>query len=233
MLVARRRLDRGDDLARDAQLGEVAEARLAVGAVVADRLVEADQALLDQVLAVPAGEEVGGGLEPDEALVARTAGGRMRSDRPALRARSESHPQPEVESETVLEILGHEPVPFSRPEREAGLLSGALLPWRRLRIWTGSEPEVQPYVARTLTAVMESCQGRPGAQDLVQQRRGRRADVRASRSAAQRQRHQRVAGVGDAPTQPVPLGCRTRSPRRRRVVRLGVGRRRAPTTAAP
>ena len=44
VLVARRRLDRGDDLAGDAELGEVAEARLAVGAEVADRLVEADAA---------------------------------------------------------------------------------------------------------------------------------------------------------------------------------------------
>jgi hypothetical protein len=70
VLVARSRLDGGDDLARDAQLREVAEARLAVGAVVADRLVEADQPLLDEVLAVAAREEVGGGLEPDEPLVA-------------------------------------------------------------------------------------------------------------------------------------------------------------------
>ena len=70
MLVARRRLDRGDDLARDAQLREVAEARLAVGAVVADRLVEADEALLDEVVAVAAGQEVRRGLQADEAVVA-------------------------------------------------------------------------------------------------------------------------------------------------------------------
>ena len=69
VLVAGRGLDRGDDLARDAQLGEVAEARLAVGAVVADRLVQADEALLDQIVGVAAGEEVRRGLEPDEAVV--------------------------------------------------------------------------------------------------------------------------------------------------------------------
>jgi len=58
VLVARRGLDRGDDLARDAQLREVAEARLAVGAEVADRLVQTDEAFLDEVVAVAAGEEV-------------------------------------------------------------------------------------------------------------------------------------------------------------------------------
>src|ERR671919_796208 len=42
MLVAAGRLHRGDDLPGDAQLGEVAKARLAVGAEVPDRLVEAD-----------------------------------------------------------------------------------------------------------------------------------------------------------------------------------------------
>ena len=50
VLVASGRLHRSDDLPRDAQLGEVAKARLAIGAIVADRLVQADQALLDQVL---------------------------------------------------------------------------------------------------------------------------------------------------------------------------------------
>jgi hypothetical protein len=73
VLVARGGLDRGDDLARDAQLSEVAKARLAVGAVVADRLVEADQAFLDEVLAVAAREEVGRRLEPYETLVADVA----------------------------------------------------------------------------------------------------------------------------------------------------------------
>jgi hypothetical protein len=70
VLVAGRRLHRGDDLARDAELREVAERRLAVGPEVADRLVEADQALLDQVLAVAPDEEVGGRLEAHERGVA-------------------------------------------------------------------------------------------------------------------------------------------------------------------
>ena len=51
VLEAGRGLDRGDDLPRHAELGEAAERRLLVGAEVAHRLVEADQPLLDQVLA--------------------------------------------------------------------------------------------------------------------------------------------------------------------------------------
>ena len=58
VLEARRRLDRRDDLPRHAQLGERTERRLLVGPEVAHRLVEADEALLDQVLRVAAGEEV-------------------------------------------------------------------------------------------------------------------------------------------------------------------------------
>ena len=70
MLVARRGLHRGDDLARDAQLREVPEARLTVGAVVANRFVEPYEALLDEVVGVAADQEVRGGLEPDEPVVA-------------------------------------------------------------------------------------------------------------------------------------------------------------------
>ena len=70
MLVARRGLHRGDDLPRDAQLGKVSKARLAVRAVVANRLVETDQALLDQIVGVAPDQEVGGGLQPHEAVVA-------------------------------------------------------------------------------------------------------------------------------------------------------------------
>src|SRR3954453_6430251 len=69
VLVAGGRLHRGDDLPGDAQLREVAERGLAVRAEVADRLVEPDEALLDEVLGVAADEEVGGGLEPDEGVV--------------------------------------------------------------------------------------------------------------------------------------------------------------------
>jgi hypothetical protein len=70
VLEAGRRLDRGDDLAGDAELREAAERRLLVGAEVAHRLVEADQALLQQIVGVAAGEEVRARLEADEAGVA-------------------------------------------------------------------------------------------------------------------------------------------------------------------
>src|SRR5579872_1137771 len=63
-------LDRRDDLAGDAELREAPERRLLVGAKVPDGLVEADEALLDQVLRVAAGEEVRAGLQADEARVA-------------------------------------------------------------------------------------------------------------------------------------------------------------------
>ena len=65
-----RRLDRRDDLARDAELREAPEGGLLVCPEVANRLVEPDQALLDEVLRVAAGKEVRAGLEPDEARVA-------------------------------------------------------------------------------------------------------------------------------------------------------------------
>ena len=70
VLVARCGLHGGDDLTGDTELGEVAKARLAVGTEVANRLIEADEALLDEVVGVPSGEEVGGGLQPHEAVVA-------------------------------------------------------------------------------------------------------------------------------------------------------------------
>ena len=64
------RLDGGDDLPGDAQLGEAAEGGVAAVLVVADGLVQADIALLDQVVAVAAGQEVGIGLQPHELAVA-------------------------------------------------------------------------------------------------------------------------------------------------------------------
>src|SRR4051812_3478245 len=70
VLEAGRGLDRGDDLPRHAQLGEGAERRLLVGAEVAHGLVEADEPLLEKVVGVAAGEEVGARLQPDEAGVA-------------------------------------------------------------------------------------------------------------------------------------------------------------------
>src|SRR4029079_10893966 len=63
-------LDRGDDLPRYAELGEVPETRLAVPAVVAHRLVEPHEALLDQVVCVAPDQEVRGRLQPDEAVIA-------------------------------------------------------------------------------------------------------------------------------------------------------------------
>ena len=70
VLVAGGGLHRRDDLPRDAQLGEVAKARLAVGAKVADRLIQAEEPLLDEIVGVAPGEEVGGGLQAHEAVVA-------------------------------------------------------------------------------------------------------------------------------------------------------------------
>jgi hypothetical protein len=70
VLEAGRGLDRGDDLARDTELGEAAERRLLVGAEITHRLVEADQPLLEEIVVVAAGEEVRARLEADEARVA-------------------------------------------------------------------------------------------------------------------------------------------------------------------
>ena len=69
MLLARRRLDGRDDLPRDAQLRERAERREFVGAEVADGLVEADHAFLDDILTVGTDEEVALGLDADEVLI--------------------------------------------------------------------------------------------------------------------------------------------------------------------
>src|SRR6266480_1548637 len=70
VLEARSGLDRRDDLARHAELGEASERGLLVVPEVAHRLVEADQALLDQVLGIATGEEVRARLQTDEARVA-------------------------------------------------------------------------------------------------------------------------------------------------------------------
>src|SRR5262249_52388150 len=63
-------LDRRDDLTGDAELREAPERRLLVGTEVANRLVQADQALLDEIFRVAPGEEVRARLQPDEAGVA-------------------------------------------------------------------------------------------------------------------------------------------------------------------
>ena len=70
VLLAGRRLDGGDDLPGDAQLGERTERRLVLGAEVAGRLVEADQRLLLDVVGVAADEEVAPGPGPGEPAVA-------------------------------------------------------------------------------------------------------------------------------------------------------------------
>ena len=70
VLEAGCRLDRGDDLARHAELGERPKRRLLVGAEVAHGLVEADQPFLDEIVAVASGEEVRARLQPHEGRVA-------------------------------------------------------------------------------------------------------------------------------------------------------------------
>src|SRR5204863_3619377 len=70
VLEASRGLDRRDDLPGHAELGEAAERGLLVMPEVPHGFVEADQAFLDQVLRIAAGEKIRTGLEPDEAGVA-------------------------------------------------------------------------------------------------------------------------------------------------------------------
>src|SRR3990172_11914945 len=121
VLEARRRLDGRDDLPRDAELGEAPEGGLLVGAEVAHRLVEADQALLDEVVRLAAGDEVRARLQPDEAGVAA----HERVERGAVAV-----PRPDDEAQVVglsLDLL-------LRPYR-CELAAGrhpSLLPWRRV-----------------------------------------------------------------------------------------------------
>ena len=70
MLFARRALDRGDDLPGDAQLRKRAKRRLLAELIVANGLVQADHALLDDVLAVGADQKIGARLAADDLLVA-------------------------------------------------------------------------------------------------------------------------------------------------------------------
>ena len=69
VLLPRGRLDGGDDLAGDAQLGEGAKGRQAILAIVANGLVQADHALLHDVLVVCADEEIAARLGPNEVFV--------------------------------------------------------------------------------------------------------------------------------------------------------------------
>ena len=82
MLEASRGLDRRDDLARNAQLGEGTERGLLVGPEVAYGLIEADTALLDEVLRLATREEVGTRLQAHETVVA--AHDRVQSLGPAV-----------------------------------------------------------------------------------------------------------------------------------------------------
>ena len=59
MFLPRRRLDRRNDLPRDAQLGECAERRELILAEITNRLKEADHALLHDILTICTDEEVG------------------------------------------------------------------------------------------------------------------------------------------------------------------------------
>jgi hypothetical protein len=69
VLLPRRALDCGDDLSRDAELGEGAERGLTLGLEVADGLVKADHAFLDNILFVGTDQEIGARLYAREVLV--------------------------------------------------------------------------------------------------------------------------------------------------------------------
>ena len=70
MLLAVRGLDRGEDLTRDAELGEGSERSVLSEVEVSDRLEEADHAFLDDVFLVRSGEEVGASFRSGEIAVA-------------------------------------------------------------------------------------------------------------------------------------------------------------------
>ena len=139
VLEAGRALDRRDDLARDAELRERAEARVLVDAVVADRLVEADQPLLLEVLAVAAGQEVARGLEADEAVVAADQG----VERPSVAV-----PRPQDECEIVRFAL--------RTARDVGmgLMQDSILQIRSVS-QSALETEIRP--GRCCQTAMETC----------------------------------------------------------------------------
>ena len=218
VLVARRRLDGGDDLARDAELGEVAEARLAIGAEVADRLVEADEALLDEIVGVAAGEEVRGGLQAHEAVVA--------PDEPVVGVAIALLRQ--GDQEAILDLRFRVRV-MGDSSHEQILSSAAFAGRPQFAQWR--TPPLAPTLCipkasstlgsalcwREPRTVMERCQGRLALlQDLVQDRRRGGADAERLDPPAQRQRDQlrrrprRRAGAARAPR------CRARARRRRR-----------------
>ena len=69
VLLPRRGLDRGDDLAGDAQLGERPERRQLLPPEVPNGLVEADHPLLDDILAIGPDQKVRLGFDSDEVAV--------------------------------------------------------------------------------------------------------------------------------------------------------------------
>ena len=69
MLLSRRGLDGGDDLAGDADFGKGMEGGELVRPEIAERLEQADHALLHDVLVIRADQKVGSRLGSDEVLV--------------------------------------------------------------------------------------------------------------------------------------------------------------------
>ena len=87
------------------------------------------------------------------------------------------------------------------------MLSDALLPWRRLRVWQDLNLRFSLVLGGNLNrsyGILSS--GASPAQDFVQERAGRGVDVERADLAPHRQRDERVAGVGDPAPQPVTLG---------------------------
>src|SRR5262249_34782642 len=70
VLVAGRGLYCGDDLAGDAELREAAEARFALGSIVANRLEQPKHPFLHQIVGIASQQEVRRGLDADEPAVA-------------------------------------------------------------------------------------------------------------------------------------------------------------------
>ena len=111
VLVAARGLDRDDDLPRDAQLGEVAETRLAVRAVVAGSPCRARPSPPGSGPRVAPEQEVGRGLEPSGCGTGARCGRRRRRC-PAWRGRRGSDHQARVEPQADV---------LPRPPRRARL----------------------------------------------------------------------------------------------------------------
>ena len=204
VLVTGRRLHRGDDLAGDAQLGEVTEARLAVGAEVTDRFVEPDEALLDEVVGVSPGQEVGGGLQPYEAVVA--------ADQPVVRKAiallGEGDQEPILDLYFWLRLLEVRATSRSFPGSPGSpdSLSGALLPGAKCYVCLeGLSTSGSALCGRELRTVMKPLsRARPRFCKISYSSAAAAAPPRATPSAAHRQRDQLIAGACDARAQATP-----------------------------